>query len=221
MTKKKTRGFTIIEVLIATLIFSVVLLLSMQAVTRIGYLYFKGVSSVRIQELARQLSDEITQQIQFGSRPPITNSVDGILPNSDPENTPLVFCIGDNRYRAVLNREMGTEADSILLRESVGGIGECDPDPTTFGSGAVELGTKGMRIQNLTVQRVADGVWFVRIRLGLGGADLYENLESTPGVPNDDPDIYREAVCQSGISGSQYCATSDLESSILRRINVE
>lgn len=216
MTKKNS-GFTILEVLIATLIFSIVLLLCMQAVTRIGYLYYKGVTSAQVQDLTRQLSDEIVQQIQFGSRPPSGNVQPG-----DPD-VPLIFCVGDNRYRATLNREMGVESTTVLLREPIGGTGECDPDDN-FGSGAVELASRGMRIQNLSINRGGDGnVWSLTIRVGIGGTDLYEGLETAPdsGIPNDDVSTYTNAICRSGISGAQFCATSELQSSLLRRINVE
>ncbi|MEK7471955.1 MAG: prepilin-type N-terminal cleavage/methylation domain-containing protein, partial [Patescibacteria group bacterium] len=64
MIKRRQLGFTILEVLIASMVFTVVLMICVQVVTRIGQLYFKGVTSSQIQDLTRKLSEEFSGQIQ-------------------------------------------------------------------------------------------------------------------------------------------------------------
>lgn len=217
--KKKTlnAGFTILEVMIATMIFTVVLLLCMQAVTRIGYLYYKGVTSAQIQDLTRQLSDEFAQQIQFGSKPPFPDTIQGGNPS-----TPLIFCVGDNRYRAVMNRAMGGyggTVTTVLQRTSLGGAGTCNTSDTGF-SGATELAPRGMRILKLNIiKNPSANVWSVDIRLALGAgtnaeddSQIFDNIGDTN---------YSNATCKTQVAGAQFCSVAELRTTLLRRINVE
>jgi prepilin-type N-terminal cleavage/methylation domain-containing protein len=132
MKKHHSSGFTILEVLIATTVFTIVLLICTYAVTRIGQLYFKGVTSSQIQDLTRKMSDEFSGQIQFGSSLPIPDSITG-----DSPTTPLIFCVGDNRYRAIMNRKLGDPGvDTVLQRIAYSGA--CVTTDTGF-DGATEL----------------------------------------------------------------------------------
>ncbi len=62
MKQLKPHGFTIIELLIATTIFSVVLLLAASGLLYIGRLYYKGLTSSATQEAARNIMQELTQR---------------------------------------------------------------------------------------------------------------------------------------------------------------
>lgn len=212
MTNRRIAGFTIMEVLIATMVFTLVLMICVQVITRIGQLYFKGVTSSQIQELTRNLSEEFSGQIQFGSSIPYPDTITG----GDP-GTPLIFCVGDNRYRVVMNRKLGDPGvDTILQRISYSGA--CDTTDNGF-AGATELAIKNMRILKLSIIRsVTDPyIWSLNIRLALGDTDIFDY----PSGSTDSPEVYGAAICRSGISGSQFCATSELSSTLLRRVKVE
>lgn len=210
MKKLRSSGFTILEILIATMVFTIVLMLCVTVVTRLGQLYFKGVTTAQIQDLTRSLSDEFSQQIQFGSTLPIPDSISG----GDPDD-PLIFCVGDNRYRAIMNKKLG-DVDSVLKRESYSGA--CVTTDTGFDD-ATELAINNMRILKLSVIRsVTDPfIWSINIRLALGESDIFEY----PDGDAETPAVYGLASCKSGILGSQFCATSELSSTILRRVKVE
>lgn len=214
MTKHRTSGFTILEVLIATMVFTIVLMICVQVVTRIGQLYFKGVTSSQIQDLTRNLSEEFSSQIQFGSSIPQPDSITG-----GQAGDVLIFCVGDNRYRAVMNRKLLGDrgVPSVLKRMTYSG--ECDLVTDNFDD-ATELAVKNMRILKLSIVRSVDhpSVWKLDIRLALGDDDLF----SFPVAGSTDtPAVYGEAICDSGISGSQFCATSELSSTLFRRVEVE
>lgn len=215
MRKLNIGGFTILEVLISTMVFTVVLLICIQAVTRIGQLYYKGVTSSQIQELTRNLSEEFSNQIQFGSSIPYPDSVSG-----GQGGTKLVFCVGDNRYQAVMNRKLGDpDVTSVLKRKSYSG--SCDLTPDVGFDGATELAVNNMRILKLSIVRNADpksaNLWNLDIRLALGDSDIFDY----PAGSTDEPSVYGSATCKSGILGSQFCATSELASTLLRRVKVE
>lgn len=211
---KNQSGFTIIEVLIATLVFSVVLIICLQGVTQIGKLYYKGVSSAQTQELIRNLSADFTQQIQFGGKEPIAVV-------SGQGGTPVIFCVGDYSYRAVLNRPLGQNGvDSILKRQTYSG--NCTDLTDSSFNNAIELASKNMRIQKINITNLNGGLWSIDIKVALGENDLLvipvpEGQTPPPGYV-DDPAYYGDVHCQSGINGSEFCATAELSTNVIRRI---
>src|SRR5437667_5654433 len=64
-TPQRTSGFTIIELMIATVIFSVVLLLITAGIMQVARVYYKGVTEANTQSTARSIVDTISQAIQF------------------------------------------------------------------------------------------------------------------------------------------------------------
>lgn len=213
MKKNLSSGFTILEVLIASMVFTVVLMLCVTVVTRLGQLYFKGVTSSQIQDLTRNLTDEFSQQIQFGSSLPIPDSIAG----NDTPTLPLIFCVGDNRYRAIMNRKLDPPTVPSVLKR-IAYSGPCVTTDTGF-TDATELAVNNMRILKLSIIRSpADPyIWSLSIRLALGDDDLL----SYSSASTDTAAVYGSAICRSGISGSNFCATSELSSTILRRVKVE
>lgn len=209
---KKQAGFTIIEVLIATLVFTFVLLICLQGVTLIGKVYYKGVSQSRAQEFARTMSDEIIQQIQFGSTIPTLTTIppSGVLGGQQS-----VFCIGDNRYQLTLNRQVdGT--NSALLREPKT-TAVCDT-AAPFNN-AQEVVPRGMRLTKFNVRQdaVNPAIWSMEIKVIFGDEDLLD----FPVGNRDEPSVFEIANCTTGISGSQYCAVSEVQTSIMRRVGAE
>ncbi len=106
------KGFTVIELLIATVIFSIVLLVLTQTIISITNNYYHGVIQTQTEQVVKNINNDIVQQIQFAtsesivSEPPVhewprdgnvsilksnigfktVNSVEGYL------------CIGSNEY---------------------------------------------------------------------------------------------------------------------------
>lgn len=64
------QGFTLVELMIATALFSSILLLITFGLLSIGQNYYKGKNSARTQDVARRVIDEISQAIQFGDAAP-------------------------------------------------------------------------------------------------------------------------------------------------------
>lgn len=78
---RNSEGFTLVELMIATSIFSVILLLLTFGLLGIGQNYYKGRNSVRTQDTARRIMDEISQAIQFSAEPPSPIITVGTPPN--------------------------------------------------------------------------------------------------------------------------------------------
>lgn len=79
VVRSNEKGFTLLELMIATTIFSVILLLLTFGLLNIGKNYFKGKNSARTQEVARRVMDDISQAIRYGERSPEpTTEINGV-----------------------------------------------------------------------------------------------------------------------------------------------
>jgi len=216
MKKQQQAGFTIIELMIATLVFSVILLIITAGIISLTNQYYKGVTSSNTQSVARSVMDTITQDIQFSSgtlTPPRTSS----------NNAVQYFCTGNNMYTYKLGFQLkdgvGLAADqtnSALVTSPVVG-GSCPSPATVTGfptSGTHrELLNPGMRVANLNITPGASSnSWTVEIRLASGDSDLLNNPQ--PVNPNNPA---TQTSCRSG-SGSQFCAVSELTTTVEERL---
>src|SRR5438105_2979488 len=97
-------GFTIIELLVATTVFSVVLLLVSVGLIQIGRTIMKGVTTDRNQATAQAVMDDVSQAIQFSG-----GNVTPVTPSFNPADlNPAVyyFCVDNNRYTFRLNTQL-------------------------------------------------------------------------------------------------------------------
>jgi prepilin-type N-terminal cleavage/methylation domain len=91
MVTKREQGFTILELMIATMVFSVVLLLVTAGILQVSRVYYKGLTESTTQSTARNIIDTLAQAIQFsGAEVTETHNVN---PGKDDS-----FCIGNKQY---------------------------------------------------------------------------------------------------------------------------
>lgn len=231
MSRINQKGFTILELLIATMVFSVVFLGATTAILQIGKLYYKGVVSNRTQETVRSGIDSISQQLQFNFEPLKTPApID--YPVTGPSATTLKFsayCIGTTRYTYVLNAQVANGAtdhsyDSAnyrlahaLWRDNVAtngcvpaDLGLVNPSNTAgaLGSDGQEMLAASMRLSDFKLGcDTATSLCTVSLRVIYGDNDLLEPNPTT-AIPTH---------CAS-IIGSQWCATSELSTSVYKRV---
>jgi prepilin-type N-terminal cleavage/methylation domain-containing protein len=94
VSRRDFKGFTIIELLVATSIFSLVLLVILASFLQIGRMFYKGVSVSNTNESARSLLDSITRDVRFGQSPTGVKN----------EGGKSYFCAGSHRYTFALNQ---------------------------------------------------------------------------------------------------------------------
>ena len=63
--KLHSAGFTIVELMIATLVFSVILTIATVGILNIGRLYRKSLTQSQTQQVARTILDTVSQNIKF------------------------------------------------------------------------------------------------------------------------------------------------------------
>ncbi len=95
----KQKGFTIIELLLATAVFSLVLVGATSALIQIGRMYYKGLTTSNTQETARRIMEDVSRNIQFSGATPTDTPGGGLAVNYNGTDIALIsFCIGSLRY---------------------------------------------------------------------------------------------------------------------------
>ncbi len=226
------RGFTIVELLIASAVFSVVLLICAVGLLQIGRTYYKGITSSQTQEAARSIIEEVSKTIQFNGG----NVGLMIHPGSEPsENpaTPSYICIGNKRFAFVLNHQLISSA-TLGPNQSRHALG-VDSRPCTSGApqplnnsnllaDSKELLPPNMRLTKFEVSCVkndatpdpsdclTDNLYKVTVRVVSGHQDvLADSDKSRPG-----PDLPGE--CLPNSIGGQFCAVAELSTTVQKRV---
>lgn len=152
MKKLSPKGFTIIELLIATVTFSLILLVITGAIIQFSRLYYKGVASNKTQEVARSIADEMSRAAQFSTQQP--TSV-GNLNNG-------AWCIGDKRFSYALDTFPNSSQGALVVS-----TGPCARD-MTLSLANRELIGENMKLLKLDVTSTADKRVTVKVVVGYG-----------------------------------------------------
>lgn len=208
MSQKRTgAGFTIIELLIATAIFSVILLIITTAVLQFSKQYYKGVIASSTQGTARALIDDVARSIQFNGGG-VSEFANG-------------YCIGTSkRYSYALNRQVidngpiaaqgqsrhGLVSDTITGCNTATGALPNMQNLATLpaGTNARELLGQRMRLAKFDIDGTNNN-YTITVRVVYGDNDLLSN----PTDPN--------MFCKPE-AGSQFCAVSELSTTVRKRV---
>lgn len=222
--KKNNSGFTIIELLVASVIFSVVLLGATTVIIQIGRMYYKSITSTRTQETSRSVMENISRDLQFSDNKSFRQDYTGSgIPeiqwattaptaptSSDPNSSsPFYVCAGGSRYTYWLGRQVKEGSHGLLIHPAPNGA--CS---SPVAGGGTELLGENMRLTAFSVTRPAtsSGTYNVSIGVAYGDDDLL-NTFSTGSLQGE----LADTLCLGGI-GSNFCATSALDTVVKRRI---
>lgn len=225
---KSNDGFTIIELMIATAVLSMVLVLVTVLMINIGNLYYKGISQSQVQDDVRSISDDITQQLKtLGTSEQLASgsaSVSGLSEQS--------YCIGTVRYSFVLGRMVGTGTDidgthqvPHALWRDTNTSGGCTPldltqsDPTAAanvtqpGSSAPGSGTDmisgNYRLTALSITPFNPITNTSPFTVSIGVA--YGNIDLLNGA------VGLGVSCKGG-TGDKFCSTANLTTTVQQRL---
>lgn len=209
-------GFTIIELLIATSVFSVILLVLTAGIIQIGRVYYKGITSAQTQATARSIIDAVSQDIQFSGGAVAPNIISGAY---------SAQCVGSRVYQfqpGVIYSGTGQGVTAGTLT-----TGGCTSGLTLIAATndtSQMLGVR-MRVANFSIVSLPTaGLYKVTVRVVSGEDDL---LCSPAGLNNCSNATMLTATeknntdlqCKNIRAGSQYCAVSELSTVVERRIS--
>lgn len=212
-----SKGFTIVETLIAMAVFSVIMLVLVVGVMRMTTSYVRGVNTNNTQALTRNISEILTQELKFNTR----LTTDGM---STEGGAPQFFCIGASKY---IYAEGKKYSDSIV--RGVANVGlVVAPNPGTscttptdseIATGRQLLGNNTRIVQlNVTSPGAEGSARKLELGVALGDADLlcaYNEDSSQCTTFTGDIASGGEVRCRS-VQGSEFCAVSYLKSYVQR-----
>ncbi len=145
-------GFTIIELMLATAVFSVVLLIATVAVIMVSNSYVKGNIQSQTQDAARSIISNVIRSIQFNGASSISTWYDGSQYGYD--------CFGNLVYDYQINHEIDdlNKFHALLEYNNSSGCPPDDSQPRSYlgslgnGQGGQELLSKNLRLGQLSVQ---------------------------------------------------------------------
>ncbi len=198
-------GFTIVELMIATLVFSVILVVIMVGVVSFTNSYFKGINSSTTQTTTRTALDTISQAIEFSG---------GTVTHLTASATQGTYCVGSVQYDYNLGVEQTGTALPALYQTPRNSASLCMASGFMANQSQELLG-KNMRLSVFTVTPDTGGVgqiFTVELRVAYGDDSLlYSPAGLTPlGTAKD-------ITCRSD-AGSQFCSVVDLSSSVQKRV---
>jgi prepilin-type N-terminal cleavage/methylation domain-containing protein len=223
------KGFTIVELLIATTVLSIILVLVTVMMINIGDLFYKGINQVRVQDNVRNLSTEIGQQLQLSN--------DTLLSVNNPIGTPSAYCIGTTRYTYLIGAQLNSspglyQSQHVVWRDSVPENSCTAMSTAQFSSvdpssGGTELMTPSALLTefiinytgssyNITIGE-AYGGYSVLCDAGVGN-DCNQSVASSNVWSPTTPSSPANVLCK-GNDGDRFCATDILTSTIVQRIS--
>lgn len=215
------KGFTILELIIASTVFSLIMLLSTTGLIQIGKTYHKGQITSKTQETTRGIAEEVSREVQFSNEsirpaPPKKYGSTGALNDVDVN----AVCVGDTRYTYVVGQpkaKLGQDDDPNNLSNptlkhllwtdkiSVNAICTAENLSGSLSSSGRELLAQNMRLPSFNIAPDGDNVK-INIKAYYGDFDL-------AGVDGT-------GACESTKNGGQFCASSELNTVVSRRISL-
>jgi prepilin-type N-terminal cleavage/methylation domain-containing protein len=201
---QKQSGFTILELMIATMVFSVILLVVSAGILSFTKQYIKGITSSNTQAVARAVMSDIVQNIQFSG---------GII-RADTSLTPKQQCVGNVVYYYKIGQQVAPNQHALVKD-----TGACAPTGigsfVSLGPSQHEMLGQGMRLAEFTVDSNADAGAKVTLTVVSGADDVL--IDNSGKTASDVGFVWSDVHCKSG-AGSQFCDVSRLTTFVQARV---
>jgi prepilin-type N-terminal cleavage/methylation domain-containing protein len=216
--RQHQQGFTIIELMIATVVSSTVLLVITFGIVQFTNSYYKGINGAATQEATQSSIDAVSQAIRFNASG--TVATDG---------TQGIFCAGTQVFLYTLGKQL--TATPSATNWGLYQLDNPSPNCTTPAdtSNGTELLATNMRLSYINLAQIGTtGVWQLELRVAYGDPDLLCNTSivgNTKGGCVSGATSYTASDAITGhdvgcrvLSGSQFCAVVDLTTAMGQRI---
>lgn len=206
-------GFTVLELMVATAVFTIVLLVLTAGVLHFSKDYFSSITRSNTQVVARSIIDDISKAIRFGQTAATITTVSARTKQLCIDNVQYLYATG---YEVASTSNLPQHQSKYGLVKRITAPGCPSPPDITSGGFSItggtndhELLTKHMRVSDLQVQSLGNNTYRIRVRVAYGDDDLL----GVSGAPAN----WATISCRSGAS-SQFCAVSDLSTVVQQRV---
>lgn len=215
--KTAHKGFTIIELMIATAIFSLVMMIIVASIIQVTKMYYRTNTITRSQEIARGVIEEIGESIRFSNDAIDTSGMIASGPNINVGDSDTgYFCIGSRRYSYAVDRQLKSQNPDSSKKERKNVLWVDEPEncsgngPVNFASldtdNGRELLAENMRILKLDIKPIAGlRTYNIDIVIAYGDEDLLE-------IDNG------EKLCKIGVPGVEHCYVTKLSVTAEKRL---
>ena len=188
------KGFTVIELMIATLIFSVILVAITAGVMNFTKAYYRSTFDSMTQNSVRNITEAVTKAVQFGKAPIV-------IPAAPGSN---YFCAGGYMFVYTTNKsEMytsGSTTTGFYMKPNLDA--GCTYTPIAAGEKVTQFLTDRMSVQYVKFEQTSQGA-NITVKIAYGDptwlTTLGQNAQCTPG------------------NGSQFCSVSAMTASATQR----
>lgn len=204
----KNSGFTLAELMIATSVFAVILLVGAAAFIQLGRSYYKGVTVTQTQEVAKQIMQNVSSNIRLSSSVSPVNSASGGR---------QYYCIGGHRYSFKLfnlvdtsNHDNATKFGLIADEPNGDGCGNPFDSPVVALASPAELLANNMRLLAFSITPVGGSTttYTVNVTVAFGADSVLSDPNSA------------SAECQGTGSSTQFCAITRLSTVVYQGVNI-
>ena len=218
---KNNKGFTIIELMIASVAFATLIILITVAVMQVARVYYKGINTGNTENVTRNIVQYASKSIQF------SNSVLVSTNNTSVAGSKIGWtCIGNQTY--IYSEGSALSATSASWPNNVGLVylttNSC-PSSSTLSNlinRGQELLGLNMRLTNFQISNVSNRLYNINVEVAFGNASSLCDSSISPisgsGGCNSNiaPNFFPNSniVCKAQI-GDQYCAEATLSTSVL------
>lgn len=218
------KGFTIVELMIATMVFSAIMIIASATIVRFTSMFQRGLTETTTQNAARAIIDDVSSQLQ-------TTSLNGFS-LVQATNSTQGYCIQQVRYNYRLGQPIGTNGvPGGLVKQDQGlpeGCGPAADIASARPADGQELLGQNMRLAKFSVNENADmSLFAVEVTVAYGDDDLLcsrfvtgscqEGAAQLNPTQLSDPEVLSGLQCR-GSAGSQYCAVTSLSTTVKRRL---
>lgn len=195
-----SQGFTIVELMIATAVFAVLLLVITSGMIQVGRLFYKGTTSAATQEIARTILEDISQAIQFSGDPVILSSA--AVPNR--------FCVGSRRYTFAQGTRLTNSNHAMLVDKLATNCNDATPanNLASPAAGSRELMGLNMRLSEIVITKGLNETYAIKVMVAYGDNSVLEDLDGNGTLES----------CRNEKSSSQFCSVSQLSTTVKRRL---
>jgi len=219
-------GFTIVELMIATIVFATVLLVCTMGLLQISRTYYRGIVSSRTQEVTRTILQDVSESVRLGGGT--------VVPNIAPSGTVRGLCAGGKRYSfepyMQLNDAVATQRHALVVDDMAActsGTPAQNINGGTLTATSREMMNTRMRIADFRICAPGDTVncptgappatsslYKVVVRVITGENDLILDRNGDGNINAADAPL----ECKVQGSGGQFCAVSELSTVVQKRL---
>lgn len=215
------RGFTIIELVIATLVFSTVMLVVTGAIVRFTTNYQKSLAQTTTQNATRSIIDSIAESLQFKR--------DKVRPLASV-NGSEGYCVGTTRYSFMPGRMLNQDEPNMHAFVEQRNTGNNCPDDELLNldqslpPDTTELLGPNMRVSKFSIDKSSSSeLWTVSLRVVYGDDEVL----CSPGAPGggdcDELNSTSEHLTAEDLTckpqlGADFCAVSELTTTVEPRL---